>query len=261
MDDKNPQKYPSVARLAEVMKRLRSPDGCPWDLEQTHESLKPYLIEEAYEVLAAIDANDLEGLKSELGDLLLHIVFHAQLASEEGHFDLEEVAAKITEKIIRRHPHVFGDGKADTAEEVKVNWEAIKMTQERRSLLSGVPKNLPALLKAFRVQEKTADVGFEWKEISGVEKKFAEELAEFTAARAAGDTAKMEEEFGDMLFVLVNLGRWLGINAELALNKAVGKFIRRFEYIEEKLAERGRNPHDSNLKEMDAIWEESKDKV
>ncbi|MBL7192224.1 nucleoside triphosphate pyrophosphohydrolase [bacterium] len=252
-------KFPSIAKLAEVMARLRHPEtGCPWDLEQDHSSLKPYIIEEVYEVISAIDKGDMQALKCELGDLLLHIVFHAQLASERGDFDLDDVAASEVDKIIRRHPHVFGDKKVDSSEQVKQNWEAIKITQEKRGLLSGVPEHLPALLQAYRVQEKAGDVGFEWEDVSGVERKLTEEIAEFKKARRDNDLSKMEEEFGDILFVLVNLGRYLGINAELALKKTVDKFIRRFQFIEEKLAERGRAPHQSTLKEMDSLWDEAK---
>ena len=243
------------------MARLRSPDGgCPWDLEQDHMSLRPYLIEEVYEVINAIERGDMEALKAELGDLLLHIVFHAQIASEKGDFDLDDVAASEAEKIIRRHPHVFADRKAITPKQVKDNWEAIKISQEKRGLLEGVPRQLPALLKAYRVQEKAGGVGFEWEDITGVEKKLTEEIAEFKKARRLNDQPKMEEEFGDVLFVLVNLGRYLGVNAELALNRTVDKFIRRFEYIEEKLAENGSSPHQSNLEEMDALWDEAKEK-
>ena len=243
------------------MRQLRSPEGgCPWDLEQTHQSLVPYIIEEVYEVVEAIENNDMEALKGELGDLLLHIVFHAQLASERKDFDLEDVADALNKKIIQRHPHVFGDAKVESSGQVKVNWEAIKMENEHRSLLSGVPKHLPALLKAYRVQEKSADVGFEWKDISGVDEKLAEEMAEFNMARASGEVDMIEEELGDMLFVLVNLGRRLGVNAESALNKTVEKFMKRFEYIEKRLAENGSSPQKSNLEEMDGFYEEFKAK-
>ena len=243
------------------MRQLRSPEGgCPWDLEQTHQTLVPYIIEEVYEVVEAIENNDMDSLKSELGDLLLHIVFHAQLASERGEFNLEDVAESVNKKIIQRHPHVFGDTKVETSDQVRGNWEAIKMENEHRSLLSGVPKHLPALLKSYRVQEKSADVGFEWKDIQGVDEKLAEETAEFNAARASGDIKQIEEELGDMLFVLVNLGRRLGVSAESALNKTVEKFMKRFEYIEKRLAENGSSPQQSNLEEMDGFYEEYKSK-
>ena len=254
-------KYPAIERLAEVMARLRAPDGCPWDREQDHMSLRPYLIEEAYEVIHAIENGDSEALKHELGDLLLHIVFHAQIASENGEFNLDDVAEACVDKLIRRHPHVFGEGKADTPKEVKDNWEAIKITDEHRSLFQGVPQHLPALLAAFRVQEKAAGVGFDWKDISGVEQKLREEWEEFQDARKSGDISKMEEEFGDLLFVLVNLGKWLGINAELALKRTVRKFIERFQYVEEQLAAKGSSPHKSTLEEMDVFWDEAKSKI
>ena len=253
--------YEEVDKLAEVVRKLLSDEGCPWDRTQTHRSLIPYIIEEVYEVIAAIEEGDLDSLKGELGDLLMHIIFHARLAENRGDFDLNDVAASISRKLIRRHPHVFGEVQELTPRQVEDQWEVIKMSQEKRSLLSGVPPSLPALLAAYRVQEKAGGVGFEWEDISGVDAKFQEEWAEFEEARASGDQNKMEEEFGDMLFVLVNMGRYLGVNAETALNGTVRKFIRRFEYIEQKLAERGTSPHESTLQEMDAIWDEAKDEV
>ena len=261
MNENTDDKYTAITRLAEIMARLRAPDGCPWDREQDHMSLRPYLIEEAYEVISAIESGGSEDLKNELGDLLLHIVFHAQIAAENGKFDLNDVAQTCADKLIRRHPHVFGDAKADTPKQVQDNWEAIKITDEKRSLLAGVPAHLPALLAAFRVQEKAAGVGFDWKDIAGVDEKLQEEWSEFQSARQSGDIERMEEEFGDLLFVLVNLGKWLSIDAELSLNRTVHKFIRRFQYIEEKLAQKGTSPHESTLEEMDAIWNEAKDKI
>jgi len=203
------------------MERLRSEKGCPWDKEQTHKSLRPYLIEEAYEVLSALDEENMPALKGELGDLLLQIVFHAQIAKETEQFNFNDVAQSIVDKLIQRHPHVFGDVKVNGSAEVLENWEAIKMNNEKRSLFSGVPDHLPALLSAYRVQEKAASVGFDWSDIYGIEDKLNEEWQEFEAARKTGDKDKMEEEFGDMLFALVNLGKWLGIDAELALNRTV----------------------------------------
>ncbi|MBC8277723.1 MAG: nucleoside triphosphate pyrophosphohydrolase [FCB group bacterium] len=243
------------------MEQLRSENGCPWDKEQTHKSLRPYLIEEAYEVLSALDEENMPALKGELGDLLLQIVFHAQIAKETEQFNFDDVAQSIVDKLIQRHPHVFGDVKVNGSAEVLENWEAIKMNNEKRSLFSGVPDHLPALLSAYRVQEKAASVGFDWPDIYGIEDKLNEEWQEFEAARKTGDKDKMEEEFGDMLFALVNLGKWLGIDAELALNRTVKKFINRFHYVEEKLAENGTNPVDSNLEDMDKFWEDSKDKI
>lgn len=244
--------------LIEIMARLRSENGCPWDKEQTHHTLKPYLLEETYEVLTALEHEDMQALKSELGDLLLQIVFHAQIARENGHFDFNDVAEAIVTKLIRRHPHVFGDVKVENSKQVLENWEAIKISAENRSLFAGVPQNLPALLAAYRVQEKAAGVGFDWHDITGVQKKLDEEWREFEEARLTGDSKKMEEEFGDLLFVLVNLGKWLGLNGELALRRTVEKFIRRFQYVEKRLSENGSAPHQSSLEEMDVFWEESK---
>jgi tetrapyrrole methylase family protein/MazG family protein len=254
-------KYPAITLLAEVMARLRAPDGCPWDKAQDHQSLRPYLLEEAYEAVEAMTSGNIKALKDELGDLLLHIVFHAQMASERGGFDLNQVAQGCVDKIIRRHPHIFGQVQLSTPKEVKDNWEVIKVNNEKRSLFSGVPKTLPALLMSYRVQEKASGVGFDWDNIEGVETKFQEEWAEFQKARSEHNATKMEEEFGDMLFVLVNLGRWLNINAEFALKMTVEKFLRRFEFIEKRLAEKGLTPRQSNLKEMDELWNEAKKEI
>jgi len=252
------EKTKTLEELLQVMAKLRSPGGCPWDLEQDHRTLRPYLLEEAYEVLAAIDKGDAQALKNELGDLLLQIVFHAQIAAEKGQFDFNEVAEAITTKLIRRHPHVFGEVKVENSQEVLHNWEAIKIQSENRSLLSGVPEHLPALLAAYRVQEKAAGVGFDWKDISGIKDKLKEEWGEFQAAAEEGDAEKMEDEFGDLLFVLVNFGKWQGINAELALKRTVKKFIERFGYVEKRLEENGSSPDKSTLEEMDLFWEEAK---
>ena len=243
------------------MAKLRSPEGCPWDLEQDHRSLRPYLLEEAYEVLNAIDKGDNETLKNELGDLLLQIVFHSQIAAEKGEFDFEQVAEAIANKLILRHPHVFGETKVENSQEVLRNWEAIKIQSEKRSLLSGIPEHLPALLAAYRVQEKAAGIGFDWKDISGIKDKLKEEWREFHQAVETADASKMEEEFGDLLFILVNYGKWQGINAELALKRTVKKFIERFNYIEKKLEENGSSPDKSSLEEMDLYWEEAKNKI
>ncbi len=252
------ERFPAFAKLVDLMARLRAPDGCPWDRQQTHKSLRPYLIEEAYEVLAALNNDDVNDLKTELGDLLLQIVFHAQIASEEGKFNIEDVAESIASKLIERHPHIFAGSKVSDTEEVLHNWETIKMEREGRTLLSGIPSNMPALLAAYRVQEKAAGVGFDWKDISGVRQKLKEEWNEFEAAIKEGNQEKMEAEFGDLLFVLVNLGKWMGINAEMALLKTVDKFMKRFKYVENKLKENGSSIDKSTLDEMDAIWNESK---
>jgi tetrapyrrole methylase family protein/MazG family protein len=245
--------------LVNVMKRLRGEDGCPWDREQTHESLKPYLIEEVYEVFDAIDRkNDVE-LKEELGDLLLQIVFHAQLASEERRFTIDDVAGAIVTKLKRRHPHVFGGVQVENADEVLQNWEAIKKKEGKVSVLDGVPKELPALLKARRIQEKVRRVGFDWEAPEPVFEKVIEEVAELKEAVAEGDRSLIEEEFGDILFSLVNVSRFLKIDAEEALRQTVNKFEKRFRFIEKSINEKGGKPiQEYSLRELEDLWEESK---
>jgi tetrapyrrole methylase family protein/MazG family protein len=247
----------------DIMARLRGEDGCPWDREQTSESIKPYLVEETYEVLEAIDEQDPAKLKEELGDLMLQIVFHAQMAEEAGAFTVRDVLAAINDKLVRRHPHVFGDVKADTAQEVLFNWEQIKQTERRRekgqaSLLDGVPRELPALLRAHRLQEKASRVGFDWQEAQEVFRKVEEELAELRAAMQGQAAERVEAELGDLLFALVNLSRFLAVNPEEALRKTIARFIARFRYIEEELARRGRSLRQASLEEMDALWAEAK---
>lgn len=254
---------PLFAELVEIMARLRGENGCPWDREQTAESIKPYLIEETYEVLEAIDEQDPAKLKEELGDLLLQVVFHAQMAEEVGAFGITEVLASINEKLRRRHPHVFGDVTAETAQEVLFNWEQIKhgereKAQGQASVLDGVPRELPALLRAHRLQEKAARVGFDWKEATEVLRKVEEELDEFRAALEGQASDRMEAELGDLLFALVNLSRFLAVNPEEALHKTIARFIGRFRYIEEELARRGRSLRQASLEEMDALWAEAK---
>ncbi len=246
------------------MARLREPGGCPWDKEQDHDSLKPYLIEEAYEVLEAIsEKNDLK-LAEELGDLLSQIVMHAQLASERGAFDIEDVAGRIADKLTVRHPHVFGE-KADLSpDEVLHNWERIKhrtAENDDYSVLQGVPLSLPALLKAYRVQEKVGRYGFDWRNLADVLGKVREELDELEKALQAGIGKRQEEELGDLLFSLVNLGRHLKFQAEEALNATTRRFIRRFKFIEDKLREHGKRVDDSSLEEMDALWEQAKKEI
>ena len=229
-------------KLVSIMETLRSDKGCPWDREQTHESLRPYLIEEAYEVLDAIDTKDDNELKIELGDLLLQVVFHAQLAHEEGRFSIEDVSGAVTEKLIRRHPHVFGDVKADTSDQVLENWEKIKQREKgpgKKSVLDGLPSQLPALLKAFRIQEKVSRVNFDWQDVKEVFGKVREEIYELEEAHDSTDQAAQEEEFGDLLFSMVNLARHLKITPEDALRFTNEKFIKRFNYIEEKMALNG----------------------
>ena len=247
------------AELVEIMKRLRR--ECPWDREQTPESLRQYILEEAYETVEAIDAGNWEELKKELGDLLLQIVFQAEIAEERGRFTLEDVIQHINQKLIQRHPHVFGGVEVKDADHVKENWERIKYHQEnRRSVLEGVPRHLSALLRAQRLQDKAAQVGFDWDDPRGVLEKIQEELRELDKAIHAQAREKMEEEIGDMLFSLVNLSRFLKINAEDALRTTINKFIARFHYIEQKLSEQNKSIREASFKEMDALWEEAKNR-
>ena len=242
--------------LYEIVKRLRV--ECPWDREQTNDSIKAATIEEAYEVVESIDEKNYNELKKELGDLLLHIIFHSVIASEGNHFRLEDVIDSISEKLIRRHPHVFGDANVDSAEEVKKNWESIKLTEGRDSVLEGVPKMLPALQRAHRLQEKAAKVGFDWKKKEDVWKKVIEEIEEMHASERKESHKELESETGDVFFALVNYARFLGINPENALRRTNEKFIRRFNYVEKKINGSGRKINESNLEEMDRYWEESK---
>jgi len=250
-------------RLVAIMRQLRAPGGCPWDAEQTHESLKRYLLEECYEVIEAIDTKDPDHLKEELGDLMLQPVFHAAIAEESGAFTLDDVIDTICDKLIRRHPHVFGELKIRTADEQVENWEKIKKNEKgekRQSALSGVPPHLPALMKAQKITEKAARVGFDWEYTDQVFAKVLEELHEFEEAMTSGIQERMEAEMGDLLFAIVNLGRFLAINPEEALRKTIGRFVERFGYIERTLQERGVHFQDATLKEMDRLWEEAKRK-
>ncbi len=241
--------------LKRIMSELRQ--KCPWDRKQTHESLKKYLIEEAYEVLEAIDNKDWEALKEELGDLLLQPVFHAKLAEEKGLFNIDDVVDHLCKKLIERHPHVFGEEEAKTAEEVLKNWERRK-AEKRKSVLDGVPKALPALLRAYKLQKKAAAVGFDWKDIKDVEDKVKEEWREFWEAYKSGNLEKIEHELGDLLFALVNLARFLKIDPEEALQKANNRFIKRFSYVEKKVKESGKPWSEHTLEELDRYWEEAK---
>jgi nucleoside triphosphate diphosphatase len=249
--------------LIAIMKRLRGPGGCPWDAEQTHESLTRYLLEETYEVIEAIEAKSPGHLKEELGDLLLQPVFHAAIAEEAGTFTMDDVIRSLCDKLIRRHPHVFGDMHiADSAAQIE-NWEQIKKAEkgaERASALSGVPPHLPALLKAQKITEKAARVGFDWEHVDQVMAKVMEELHEFEEAMSAGDNEQMEAELGDLLFAIVNLGRFLSINPEEALRKTITRFQQRFTYVEDSLHGRGRQMNTTPLAEMDRLWEEAKKK-
>ena len=247
-------------KLVEIVATLRAPGGCPWDREQDHKSLKPYLVEETYEVIEAIESGDDEEIAEELGDLLAQVVMHSQLANERKAFDIQTVAGKISAKLIERHPHVFGDKKDLSSGQVLENWERIKSKKSGDndySVLQGVPRSLPALLKAYRIQQKVGRFGFDWKNAREVLDKVNEEFAEFQDA-LENDRANLEEEFGDLLFSLVNLGRHLDLQPEEALNGTISKFMKRFRFIEEKLREAGKTVADSNLEEMDRFWEESK---
>ncbi len=242
--------------FVEIVKKLRI--ECPWDRVQTNDSIKAATIEEAYEVVEAIDNKDYEELKKELGDLLLHVVFHSIIAEGEKKFTLDEVIESIKEKLIRRHPHVFGDVEASTPEEVKKNWEKIKLDEGRSSVLDGVPEIMPSLHKAFRLQEKAAKVGFDWEKKEDVWKKVIEEIEEMHKSEREETKEELEVEVGDVFFALTNYARFLGINPENALRLTNEKFIKRFQYIERKINETGRPITESNLVEMDKYWNESK---
>ncbi|MGD0591445.1 MAG: nucleoside triphosphate pyrophosphohydrolase [Bacteroidota bacterium] len=246
----------SFKKFIKVVKRLRK--ECPWDREQTHQSIRHSLIEETYEVVEAIDQQDLTELKRELGDVLLHIVLHAVMAEEEQAFTLNDVIESISEKMIRRHPHVFGNTQVENAHEVKRNWEHIKLQEGRTSVIDGVPKEMPALLRALRIQEKASKVGFDWKKKRDVWKKVVEEIKELAGAEQSKKQDRIEEEFGDVLFALVNYSRFIGINPEFALNGATNKFTKRFYHVEEELQRRGKRIGTVSMKEMDEIWNTKK---
>lgn len=250
----------SFRELVAILAKLRSPDGCPWDREQTFDSLRPYLLEETYEILQTIDEKKYARLKEELGDLMMHIVFQAQVAKEQGLFEIDDVIRSIIEKLIRRHPHVFGETEVTDSREVIENWEKIKLDEGPKRLLGGVPRTQPSLLRAFRVQEKASGVGFDWKRDKEVIAKILEEIKELRRAKAQGDPERIEEEFGDLLFSIVNLARFWGVTPEEALRKTTEKFIRRFNYIEDVLKVQGRDVKTASLEEMDSIWEEAKKK-
>ncbi len=250
--------------LVGLMARLRSPDGCPWDLKQTTESLKPFLIEECYEVIDALDEGDPTEVKEELGDLLFQIIFHARLAEENGQFTIQDVIASNVEKMVRRHPHVFGDEKVTTDKEVIANWEEIKKKEKgsegRRSILEGIPRSMPSLIRAHKLQERAARVGFDWKRIDEALPKLDEEIREFKESLKSKNAEKIEEELGDIFFMLVNLSRFLEVDPEEALRKTISKFIHRFRYIEEKSADAGKPLKDMTLDEMETLWQEAKGK-
>lgn len=246
----------AVDRLLTIMDELR--EQCPWDRKQTMQSLRHLTIEETYELGDAILENDLEEVKKELGDLLLHIVFYARIGSETGDFDLADVANDICEKLIRRHPHIYGDTQVQDEHEVKANWEKIKLQEGKKSVLEGVPDGLPSLVKANRIQEKVAGVGFDWEKPEQVFEKVREELEEMEAERAAGNREALESEMGDVFFSLVNYARFLGLNPENALERTNKKFIGRFRFLEARAAEAGKSLHEMSLAEMDRYWEAAK---
>jgi MazG family protein len=282
-------------RAVSIMARLRAPGGCPWDREQTFDTIKPFTLEETYEVIEAIDNRDWDELKGELGDLLLQILFYSEMAQEEGHFSIDDVLDRLSAKLINRHPHVFGDVKADTSSEVVKNWEAIKAEEKKqrqdangegereapKSILAGVSRNMPALMEAFKISSKAAQAGFDWPDIEGLFEKLAEETTELRenlaeipspgprppyrgVARSGKQPIpdalreKLEDEVGDLFFVVVNIARYLSIDPESALRKTNAKFRRRFQWLEERLQDQGKQLHESNLDEMETLWQASK---
>ena len=243
-------------RLLDIMDDLR--EKCPWDKKQTLESLRHLTIEETYELADAILDNDLEEIKKELGDLLLHIVFYAKIGSEKEAFDIADVATSISEKLIDRHPHIYGDVEVKDEKEVKENWEKLKLTEGKKSVLEGVPRSLPAMIKANRIQDKVAGVGFDWEKPEQVWEKVQEELGELNDELAATDQQKIEKEFGDVLFSMINYARFIGVNPENALEKTNKKFINRFQYLEKAAKKEGKQLSEMSLAEMDVYWEASK---
>ena len=250
------QQLQAIDRLLTIMDELR--EQCPWDKKQTLQTLRHLTIEETYELGDAILDNDLEEVKKELGDLLLHIVFYAKIGTETNDFDIADVANGICEKLINRHPHIYGDIKVENEEDVKRNWENLKLKEGKKSVLQGVPNSLPALVKANRIQDKVAGVGFDWEQPEQVFQKVEEELAELQEELTNNNQDKIEAEFGDVLFSMVNYARFLKINPENALERTNKKFIGRFQYLEKKAKENGKALQDMTLKEMDIFWEEAK---
>ena len=245
--------------LVKIVSELRAPNGCPWDREQTNQSLLPYFIEEAYELIESVDEKNWENVKEELGDLLLHVVFQGSIAEQDGKFQLVESLLTVNKKLIRRHPHVFGDAQADEAFHAKQNWEAAKHKEKGRdSRLDGVPKNLPALVRAQRLQQKASYAGFDWDKVEQVWEKIHEEILELKEAQLSNNKKHIEEEIGDVIFAVVNLARFLDISAENSLRKTNKKFINRFKKVEERIKEQGKEIDDATLEEMDSIWNEAK---
>ncbi|WP_281883894.1 nucleoside triphosphate pyrophosphohydrolase [Paenibacillus sp. YYML68] len=264
--DRDDVRNRTFERLHEIVEILRSPDGCPWDREQTHESLRRNLIEEAYEVLETIEEDDPEHMREELGDLLLQVMLHAQIEADVGSFTVYDVIAELNEKLIRRHPHVFGASQAEDAEEALVNWQQIKAEEKRlkgiepgsQSVLGGVPRGLPGLMKAYKLQKKAAEVGFDWKTLEDVLPIVQSELDEVIEAIRTSGKAEQHEELGDLLFAVVNLARFLKVEPEEAMADASRKFVMRFQYIEEQLKQRGLTPQEADLQQMEDLWQEAK---
>ncbi len=264
--------HPNFASLVEVMHRLRSPGGCPWDAEQTHQTLRPYLLEETYEVLEALDGDSDEDLRDELGDLLLQVVFHSELATERGAFSVEDVAGSIRDKLIRRHPHVFADAKVDSSEQVKRNWARIKAEEKARTggepdtdkpteLLEGVPRALPALLRAHKLGERAARRGFDWPDAQGPLDKIHEELGEIAAASSGGTEQEVAAELGDLLLAVASYCRLLGHNAETVLERSIATFENRFAAVEREFQDGGKLLVDATPEELDAAWRRAKASV
>jgi MazG family protein len=261
-------KQVDIEKLAALVARLRGENGCPWDREQTRETLKPMLVEEAFETLDALDSDDPADLKEELGDLLFQVVFHAQIAREKGEFDLGDVIDRSHDKMTRRHPHIFGEADLKTSEDVLKNWEDIKASEKgitspsrpdsERSLLDGIPKKIPALYRAYQMTAKAARVGFDWRRLEDIFCKLNEEAAELKDAVSSKDMEQIAGEMGDLLFVAVNIARTLGVDPETALERSNRKFERRFRFIEKAVKQQGRELKDASLEEMDALWNEAK---
>lgn len=251
-----------LKKLTDIMASLRGEKGCPWDKEQTRESLTPYLVEETYEVLDAIEERDPEKIKEELGDLLFQIIFHCRIAEERQEFDIDDVIENISKKMLGRHPHVFGDAPYETSEDVIKQWEQRKKEEGkiRESILEGIPRQMPSLLRAHRIQSRAARVGFDWARVEDILRKLEEELKEFREALLGQKRDEIEDELGDIFFVLVNIARFVGVNPEDALRRTITKFISRFRHIEKKAAEAGRDLSGMTLEEMDRLWDEAKEK-
>lgn len=264
------RKKADIEKLVQLVERLRGENGCPWDREQTRETLKPMLIEEAYEVLDALDSEDPAELKDELGDLLFQVIFHSQIAYEKNEFDLADVIDRSHSKMVRRHPHIFGNADLKTADDVLKNWEDIKAAEKgiesaskphsERSLLDGIPSKLPALHRAHQMTAKAARVGFDWPHLREIMSKMQEEASELLQAQSANDPEKVADEVGDLLFVAANVARFLGVDPETALARSNSKFENRFRYLESEIKKQGRELRDASLEEMDALWEEAKRK-